>query len=84
MTTEPRTEAHTMEPDDATKRLVVDACVALEGLLYPDMADTRVDPKAVNARLLAWVEKYAMDAPDAHKEFRAVEVWDALMGKARK
>lgn len=45
----------------STTNLIIDACVALESLLYPDLADGRCDPKAVNARLLAWIERNAMD-----------------------
>lgn len=35
--------------------LVVDMTVAIESLLYPDLADKRCDPKQVNERALKWI-----------------------------
>lgn len=46
------------ETDVSTANLVIDSCVAIENLLYPDLADKRNDPKAVNQRLLEWIDAH--------------------------
>jgi hypothetical protein len=46
--------------DEATIKLVVDLCEALECQLYPQFGK-HPDPKEVNRRALVWIDRYAMD-----------------------
>lgn len=48
--------------------LIVDACVAIESYLAPDLKDERCDPESVHGRLLSWIDLHAMDPQESAPE----------------
>lgn len=49
---------NTRHYDPLTVNLIIDLTVALESLLYPELAE-KLDCKAVNQRAIEWVEQHA-------------------------